>query len=151
MDRAAPSPRQPSSTRDLGRLGEDLAVEFLVRRGLEILARNLRSRLGEVDILAQEGLTLVFVEVKARRAGSGDPPQVAVHAKKQARLARLALGYLAAHRLGDRACRFDVVAVTLTTLPGDARPSATGDGVSDSASPRLEYFPGAFRLDGWTG
>lgn len=151
MDRAAPSPRQSPSTRDLGRLGEDLAVEFLVGRGLEILARNLRSRLGEVDILARDGPTLVFVEVKARRAGRGDPPQAAVHPRKQARLARLALGYLAARRLGDRPCRFDVVAVTVGSPRDDARPPARGPGAREAGSPRLDYFPGAFRLDGWTG
>jgi putative endonuclease len=118
-----------------------VAVDFLTRRGLQILGRNLRSRLGELDILARDGPTLVFVEVKTRRAGAADPPQVAVHARKQARLVRIALGYLAARRLGNQPCRFDVVAVTMGTAP----PGPTG------AAPRVDYFQDAFRLDGWAG
>jgi putative endonuclease len=97
----------------LGRVGEAAAARFLERRGLVILARNLRSRLGEIDLVARDGSTLVFVEVKTRRGGTGDPPQAAVDARKRARLSRLALGYLAARRLGERSCRFDVVGVSV--------------------------------------
>jgi putative endonuclease len=100
-------------TRALGQAGERAAARFLERRGLLILARNLRSRLGEIDLLARDGPTLVFVEVKARRGASGDPPEAAVDARKRIRLTRLALGYLAARRLGERPCRFDVVGVSL--------------------------------------
>jgi putative endonuclease len=123
-------------TRPLGQLGEDVAARFLESRGFRILARNLRSRLGEIDLVARDGATLVFVEVKARRAGPGDPPQVAVDARKRSRLARLALDYLAREWLRDLACRFDVVAVTLDL---------------DDGPPRVEHFPGAFAADGWTG
>jgi putative endonuclease len=123
------------STRPVGQLGEALAARYLERRGFEILARNLRSRLGEIDLIAREGRTLVFVEVKARRGRGGDPPQAAVDGRKQARLARLAVAYLARERASDRACRFDVVAVTLEA--GDAA--------------RIEHFPGAFAVDGWAG
>jgi putative endonuclease len=105
--------RTRESTRGVGEAGEAAAVRFLRRRGLVILARNLRSRLGEIDLLAQDGATLVFVEVKARRGPAGDPPEAAVDARKRARLGRLALGYLAARRLGERSCRFDVVGVSL--------------------------------------
>ncbi len=122
-------------TRPLGQLGEEIAARFLERRGFRILARNLRSRLGEIDLVARDGPTLVFVEVKARRHRRGDPPQAAVDARKQARLARLAIDYLAREWLGELACRFDVVAVSLE--PGGA--------------PRVEHFPGAFAADGWTG
>jgi putative endonuclease len=81
----------------------------------------------------------VFVEVKARRGASGEPPQAAVDARKRSRVVRLALDYLAREWLGDLACRFDVVAVTLD--PDD--PAA--------APARVEHFPGAFAADGWTG
>ena len=124
-----------TSSRALGRIGEGAAVRFLRRRGLVILARNLRSRLGEIDLLARDGATLVFVEVKARRGGPGDPPEAAVDARKRARLTRLALGYLAARRLGERPCRFDVVGVTL-----DAAGGVTG----------VRHLEHAFDLDGWT-
>jgi len=102
-----------ASRGNLGRTGEAAAARFLERRGLVILERNLRSRLGEIDLVARDGQTLVFVEVKARRGQPGDPPEAAVDARKRARLSRLALGYLAARRLGERSCRFDVVGVSL--------------------------------------
>jgi len=124
-----------ASTRALGQAGEAAAVRFLERRGLVILARNLRSRLGEIDLLARDGSTLVFVEVKARRGLSGDPPEAAVDARKRARLGRLALGYLAARRLGERSCRFDVVGVSLDEAGG-----VTG----------VRHLRHAFDLDGWT-
>jgi putative endonuclease len=127
------------STRPVGQLGEALAARYLEGRGLEIVARNLRSRLGEIDLIARDGRVLVFVEVKARRGRRGDPPQAAVDRRKQARLARLAAGYLARVRAGDRACRFDVVAVTL-----DADDAAGG-------AARIEHFPAAFTVDGWAG
>jgi putative endonuclease len=132
---APPSDPARPPTRALGRAGEAAAASFLERRGLVILARNLRSRLGEIDLLARDGPTLVFVEVKARRGGLGDPPQAAVDARKRARLARLALGYLAARRLGERSCRFDVVGVSV-----DQTGSVTG----------VRHLKHAFDLDGWT-
>jgi putative endonuclease len=122
-------------TRALGQAGEAVAVRFLKRRGLVILARNLRSRLGEIDLLARDGSTLVFVEVKARRGLGGDPPEAAVDARKRARLVRLALGYLAARRLGEQSCRFDVVGVSL-----DEAGAVTG----------VRHLEHAFDLDGWT-
>lgn len=121
-------------TRPLGQVGEEVAARFLRRRGLTIVARNLRSRLGEIDLVGREGSTLVFVEVKARQAARGDPPQAAVNARKRARLARLALGYLARQGLAECRCRFDVVAVTLAPQGG---------------APRVEHFPGAFLVHGW--
>jgi putative endonuclease len=124
----------PDSRRDLGRAGEIAAARFLERRGLMILERNLRSRLGEIDLLARDGRALVFVEVKARRGQPGEPPAAAVNARKRARLSRLALGYLARHRLGERSCRFDVVGVSL---------DETGV-VTD-----IRHIPNAFDLDGW--
>lgn len=117
--------------RSLGRLGEDEAARFLRKRGFVILDRNVRSRLGEIDLVAREGGTLVFVEVKARREGEGDPPQSGVTPAKQARLGRLALAYLKAKRLGEIRCRFDVVAVTLN---GNGRVAA------------IRHIPGAFTL-----
>jgi putative endonuclease len=123
-----------ASKGDLGRAGEAEAARLLARRGLVILQRNLRSRLGEIDLLACDGPTLVFVEVKARRGSSGDPPEAAVNARKRARLGRLALGYLAARRLGERSCRFDVVAVTF-----DETGAVTG----------TRHIRNAFDLDGW--
>jgi putative endonuclease len=77
----------------------------------------------------------VFVEVKARRSWVGDPPEAAVDARKRARLVRLALGYLAARRLGERPCRFDVVGVSL-----DETGHVTG----------VRHLRHAFDREGWT-
>ncbi|MBI4011164.1 MAG: YraN family protein [Candidatus Rokubacteria bacterium] len=129
-------------TRPVGQLGEEVAARFLEARGFRILARNLRSRLGEIDLVARDGATLVFVEVKARRGPASEPPQVSVDGRKRSRLARLALDYLAREWLRDLACRFDVVAVTFD--PGDP-------GSPAGAPPCVEHFPGAFAADGWTG
>lgn len=121
--------RKGDGRKSLGRRGEEEAARDLARRGMTIVDRNVRSRLGEIDLVARDGSTLVFVEVKSRRGSLGDPPEAAVTSDKQRRLARLAMGYLKMKRLGDVPCRFDVVAVTL-----DDR-----DRVS-----KIRHLPGAF-------
>jgi putative endonuclease len=95
----------------LGKSGEDRACRELERRGYAVLARGYRTRFGEIDIVARDGPTLVFVEVKARthdRYGGG---AAAVTLHKQARMTAIAEDYLARHRLRDVPCRFDVVAI----------------------------------------
>ncbi len=95
----------------IGRFGEELAAGWLQDAGLRILDRNWRCAEGEIDIVAADGDTLVFCEVKTRSGtGFGDPAE-AVTAAKSARLRRLALRWLAAHGLGWRELRFDVVTV----------------------------------------
>jgi putative endonuclease len=95
----------------LGAEGEEEAARYLKKRGLKIIERNYHSRLGEIDLVAQDGRRWVFVEVKPRIKGDGDPPQSAVTPLKQRRLARLAQEYILRRRLGDVHCRFDVVSV----------------------------------------
>lgn len=95
-----------------GRRGEELACAELERRGYVILERRYRTRAGELDIVAQDGDCLVFVEVKARRDGSFGEPEEAVTLQKQRRLVLMASDYLARRGLVDVACRFDVVAVS---------------------------------------
>lgn len=106
-DAAGESPR-----RRLGRRAEQAAARHLKRRGYRILARNLRSRLGEIDLLAEstEDRTIVVVEVKAA-AGEDPPPEVHVDARKQRKLTALADQLVRRHRLDDRRIRFDVIAV----------------------------------------
>jgi putative endonuclease len=96
-----------------GREGEALAARHLEASGYRILARGYRTRFGEMDLIAARGPLLVFVEVKTRRGDAFGPPAAAVHAAKQARLARLAAHFLAARGADDASCRFDVIAVTL--------------------------------------
>jgi len=104
--------RRPKSRAELGRAAEEEAARFLRSRGMEILARNVRYRDGEVDIVAREGGTLVFVEVKARRSEEFGSGAEAVTPRKRARIIRAASRFLAG--LGREAdCRFDVVEVRL--------------------------------------
>lgn len=118
----------------LGAEGEEEAARYLRKRGLKIVQRNYRSRLGEIDLVAQDGKRWVFVEVKTRIEGDGDPPQSAVTPLKQRRLARLAQEYIARARLGDVPCRFDVVSVLF---------NAQGR-VSE-----IRHLPGAFSAESW--
>jgi putative endonuclease len=78
---------------------------------MKILCRNYRFERGEIDVVAEDGRELVFVEVKTRRTKSYGEPEEAVNAKKQAQLRKVAEGYLFEHRIDDRPCRFDVVAI----------------------------------------
>ena len=95
----------------VGRFGEEVAARHLEATGLRVLDRNWRCAEGEIDIVASDGATLVVCEVKTRSgAGFGDPAEAVVGAKA-ARLRRLALRWLAAHDLGWRDLRFDVVTV----------------------------------------
>ena len=83
----------------LGKTGEDLACRELERRGYAIVARRYRRRGGELDIIARDGATLVFVEVKARDGRAFGEAAEAVTALKRRRMAQLALDYMARHRL----------------------------------------------------
>jgi putative endonuclease len=104
--------------RTTGVKGEEEAARFLTRSGYAILDKNVRTRAGEIDLVAKEGKTLVFVEVKTRRGLEGDPPQAAVHTRKQNRLAKLAHGYLKLKRIRHTPCRFDVVSVIINDEGG---------------------------------
>jgi putative endonuclease len=99
------------SRQTLGRTAEDLAAAELERRGYAILARRYRTRHGEIDLIARDARTLVFVEVKARTTGEFGSGLEAVTRHKQRRLASMAAEYLARSGLADVPCRFDVVAI----------------------------------------
>jgi putative endonuclease len=93
-----------------GEIGEEKAARFLRRKGYKILTRNYRTRLGEIDIIAQKGGAVVFVEVKTRGRTDYGTPAEAVGARKRARLAAAAQEYLQWNGT-DAPCRFDVVEV----------------------------------------
>ena len=95
-----------------GKNAEDLAVDFLKQQGYRIIERNFRLRWGEIDIIAQDGDTLCFVEVKGRMTSEQGHPWEAVPFFKQRRLSKLALVYLK-KRCGtlERKARFDVVSL----------------------------------------
>jgi putative endonuclease len=91
--------------------GERIACRFLLRHGFDILARRHRNRSGELDIVALEGDTLVFVEVKMRRSREFGEPWEFVDWQKQQILRRTAEEFIADHDLGQYAYRFDIVSV----------------------------------------
>jgi putative endonuclease len=120
----------------LGRRGENAAARFLWRQGYILVARGQRGRIGELDLVAVQGRTIVFVEVKTRASTDAGHPSDAVDHDKQARLTRLALAYMKRHDLLDCSARFDVVAITWPD--GQFRP-------------RIEHFPSAFEATGFDG
>ena len=99
-----------------GQRAESEAERYLRRKGYRILERNVRSPGGELDLVAQAGGVLVFVEVKARRTSAYGGAPYAVDNRKQGRLVRLAAQYLARHRLHHPPCRFDVILCTGDTM-----------------------------------
>ena len=113
----------PTDTRrSTGLKGEEAAARFLARSGYEILDKNVRTRAGEIDLVAREGKTLVFVEVKTRKdVVEGDPPQAAVNTRKQ-------------NRIRQTPCRFDVVAVIFN---------------DEGAVKAIRHIPNAFSVAPW--
>ena len=101
----------------LGVKGEDLACEALVERGCAVVTRRYSTEHGEIDIVARDGETLVFVEVKTRRDGSFGDPEEAVTVQKQQRLVWMAMDYLARQNVGEVECRFDVIGINTSTTP----------------------------------
>jgi putative endonuclease len=120
------SPRRSGpSTKARGDRSEDRAVAELERLGYEIIERNYRCKLGEIDIVARDGDTLVFVEVRSRADGDHGDALETVNGRKQRRIARVAQMYIAARRPVFEACRFDVVGITggdLTLVKDAFRP-----------------------------
>jgi putative endonuclease len=115
----------------LGRLGEAAAEEALVHAGMRILARRFRLRIGEIDLIAEQGDLVVFVEVKTRRTTRYGAPAEAVTHVKRGRMARAALAFLSRTGRLERRARFDVVEVY-----------ADGDRIG-----RVRHLVDAFRLD----
>jgi putative endonuclease len=113
---------------ELGKLGEDLAVSALTARGYAILDRRYRTRHGEIDIVAEDCGTIVFVEVRARATREFGRAAESLTAVKQRKVAAMAVDYLARRHLTNRPCRFDVVTVD------DA----------DGARPEVTVYSGAF-------
>ena len=99
------------NTRKKGRSGEALAVKILKKRGCKILEQNFTCPLGEIDIIAKQGDTLVFVEVKTRLSASFGPAKLSVTPAKQKKISLAALFYVTANNLNGCKSRFDVVAV----------------------------------------
>lgn len=113
--------------RRLGDAGEDLAAAALKKQGYKILERNYACPLGEIDLIARQGKTYVFIEVKTRKNDRFGAPQEAVSPAKQNKYRRLADYYLKQKRLGEVPVRFDVVGIMM-----------------EEEGPRLEIIQDAF-------
>lgn len=102
----------------LGRRGERAAGRFVRHLGWDILARNWRhATLGELDIVALDGTTVVFAEVKTRRAGAASVPEDAMRPAKREHLRSLARAFMLQYNLGQLSHRFDMLAVTVRSWP----------------------------------
>jgi putative endonuclease len=113
--------RKYRGLRGVGQEWENLAEKVLKEAGYKIRARNFRTKVGEIDFVAEDGNVLCFIEVKGRHTLRFGAPEEAVNAEKQRRIFRAAQAYLQRERLEDVPCRFDVVAI----LDGGAGPSVT--------------------------
>lgn len=106
------------SQRDkLGRRGEDEAARYLRRLGYRIIARREQILRGDIDIIALDGRTVVFVEVRSRSSTSHGHPVETIDKHKQGRLVDLANAYIRRHRLEDESVRIDVVTVIFKPQP----------------------------------
>ena len=112
-----------------GEKSEDLAAWYLKKNGYKIIEQNYRNKLGEIDIIAREKQTIVFVEVKSRRSIRYGSPKWAVTPQKQRMISMVALHYLKASKQTDAKARFDVVAI-----------------ISNRDEPRIEIVKNAFDL-----
>jgi len=103
-----------SIIKDYGKEGEEIAVKFLSENGFTILERNFRhGKIGEIDIIAQENDTLVFIEVKTRKNDLFGDPEEAVNLNKQKQIRKIAEIYNYLKRIENTLCRFDVIAILL--------------------------------------
>ena len=96
---------------DLGKEGEDLALRKLESIGYRCIERNYRCALGELDLVARDGETLVFIEIKTRKGKSLDYAKEAVHARKQRQISKVALAYMKRNGCEEAKARFDVVVI----------------------------------------
>lgn len=102
-----------AGTREKGDRGEDIAVEYLIKKGFEIVCRKYQSRRGEIDCIARDtDGTLVFVEVKSSMSAACGSPFTWVTPAKQRKLMVMGRQYLAEHRISSIPCRFDVIGIT---------------------------------------
>jgi len=115
---------------DLGNYGEQLALKKIKRLGYKKIIRNYRCPLGEVDLIARDGDTLVFIEIKTRKEKSIGYAKEAVDARKQQQLSKAALAYMKSNDCSDARARFDVVAINLRR----------------NSAPQIEVVKNAFEL-----
>lgn len=110
--------RQRLTPHELGKLGEDFALEYLKQNKFRIQEKGFRFYRGEIDIIAIERDTLVFVEVKTRYLSDRITPEEAITSKKQQQIRRIAHAYVSIKNLENQKCRFDVLALRYEEYQG---------------------------------
>ncbi len=120
----------PKPSIELGRKGEQAAVNFLKSNGYDIVTTNYRTRLGQIDIVARDKKTVCFVEVKTRRTARFGKPAEAIEASKQRRISGVALMFLKQNKLLNSPARFDVISISYPDM-----------------QPEIELTRNAFELD----
>jgi len=126
---ASVSQAEPGSrAAEVGRRGEELAVQFLWKKNYRILHRNFRGPHGELDIIAERDGRIYFVEVKTRTSDRYTSPAGAVDAEKQRRIRNVAIYYLRHKQAGDFLTRYDIVSIV----------------IPDTGEPRIEHVVDAF-------
>jgi putative endonuclease len=119
----------PKHNQMYGKTGESLAVDHLSKQGYRILERNYRTKRGEIDIIARQGGSIVFIEVKTRRSECFASAKYALTAQKQRKISMVALAYLKSKGQMNRRARFDVVTV-----------------IDPMGSPKIDVIANAFEL-----
>ena len=115
---------------ELGRTGEQAAVDFLKNRGYSIISTNYRNRLGQIDIIAKDRNAICFIEVKTRGSARFGRPDEAVGFLKQRKISRVALMFLKQNKLLNYPARFDVISISYPDM-----------------QPRIEMIKNAFELE----
>lgn len=116
--------------KELGRLGENIAAAYLKENGCRILEMNFTAKYGEIDIIAQEKNTLLFVEVKTRKNSLYGTAAQAVNYKKQRKIILTASAYMSLHENTVSNCRFDIIEIYY----------------NNSSSYKVNHLKGAFEL-----
>ena len=114
----------------LGKSGEEAACALLKKNGYKVLVRNYKNKLGEIDIIACDGETICFIEVKSRQTYKLGLPQEAIFAPKQRKISKVALSFLKEKNFFDKKARFDIVSV-----------------IYSAGKSRLDLIKNAFELD----
>ena len=110
-----------TKNQQFGKKSESLAVDCLKKNGYKIIQQNYRTKVGEIDIIAKQGKSLVFIEVKARKSSRFGAPELAVTPKKQRKISMTALYYLKSTKQSNIKARFDVVAIKSTSNGPDVK------------------------------
>lgn len=121
------------SKKQVGDKGEDIAADFLIDKGYDVIQRNYRCRYGEIDIIARDSETLAFVEVKTRHTTRFGTPQDSITRAKIDKISKTALWYIQENDLINQSCRFDVIAITYP---------------KSSNEPNIQHIENAFELGG---